>query len=230
MKKTLSVSPTKKQLRWGAVYLILELSILPVLLAQINYAFGAPLSASKMNIVFFIVNFGITTLIFRGFIKNTLSDAARSFAVIGFAAIRGFLLYWAGNLLVTTLILRLKPDFINVNDASIGAMMQGDFLPLAICTIFFVPVTEELLFRGVLFAGLYNRNRFIAFLFSTIVFSAIHVTGYILDYSWDTLLLCFVQYIPASFALAWAYARSGSILSPILMHIAVNAIGILYMR
>ena len=230
MRKTLSVTPTRKELLWGSVYLILEMTVLPFVLVQAAQAFGLSLSASQLNAVFFIVSFGITTLIFRNFIKKTLLDALRNVPQILVSAVRGFLLYWAGNLVVTMLILRLNPDFVNVNDASIGTMIETDFLPLAICTIFFVPVTEELLFRGILFAGFYNHSPLTAFLFSTLVFSAIHVVGYVMDYSWDTLLLCFLQYIPPSIALGVAYARSRNILSPLLMHIVINAIGIFAMR
>lgn len=230
MKKTLSVSPKKSELLWGAAYMLLEMTLLPIVMVQVNSTLKAPLSVSQLNVVFFIVSFGITTLIFRRFIKQTLTDALRHLPEILFGSLRGFLMYWAGNLLVTMLILWLDPDFININDATIGTMVQRDFLPLAICTIFFVPVTEELLFRGVLFAGFYNRSPIKAFIFSVMVFSAIHVIGYIPDYSWDTLLLCFLQYIPPSIALGWAYARSGSILSPMLMHVIINAIGIFAMR
>ena len=44
------------------------------------------------------------------------------------------------------------------------------------------------------------------------------------------LALCFLQYIPAGIALAWSWKRSGNIFSPILMHITINALGILSMR
>lgn len=210
--------------------MLLQLFVLPYILAEVNLTLTTPLSVGKLNAIFFIVNFGATTLIFHRFIKRTLLDAGSRLFSILIGAVQGFGLYWAGNLLVSMLILKLNPDFINVNDASITAMAEADFLPIAICTVFFVPVAEELLFRGVLFAGFYNRSAVKAFLISAIVFSAIHVTGYIADYSWDTLLLCFIQYIPPSIALGWAYAKSGSILSPLLMHIVINAIGIFVMR
>lgn len=230
MKNTLSVYPSKIELIPGAVYMLLELFVLPPLLAFGNGFLPNPLSTEKLNVVFFILNFGVTTLIFRDFIKRTLLNVRHRFAVICFASIRGFLMYWAGNMLVTMLILRIQPDFINVNDSNIAIMAEASFLPMAICTIFFVPVAEELLFRGVLFAGFYQRSPVLAFLISAVVFSGIHVIGYIPLYSWDTLLLCFIQYIPPSFALGWAYARSGSILSPIIMHIIINAIGMFAMR
>lgn len=230
MKKTLSVTPNKKELRWGAVYLVLDMTVLPILISLIWQAFGVSLSVSQLNAIFFIVSFGITTILFRDFIKKTLLDSLHHIPQILRGAFRGFLVYWGGNLLISMLILHVNPDFMNVNDANISVMVESDFLPIAICTIFFVPITEELLFRGVLFAGCYRRSPVLAFLVSAVVFSAIHVVGYIPDYSWDILLLCFIQYIPASIALGVAYAKSGSILSPILMHIVINAIGILAMR
>ena len=230
MKKTLSVTPNKKELLRGAVYLIIDITVLPLLISLIVQALGVTMSAAQLNVVFFIVSFGITTLLFAGFIKRTLLDSVKRFPQILSGSLRGFLLYWGGNILVTMLILKLRPDFINVNDANIDIMMEADFLPMAICTVFFAPITEELLFRGVLFSGIYRRSPLLAFVISAAAFSAIHVVGYIPSYSWDTLLLCFIQYIPPSIALGWAYARSGSILSPMLMHITINAIGIFALR
>lgn len=230
MKKRLSVSPSKKELIFGAVYIPVELFLLPSLLVFANEFLPSPLSAEKLNIVFFIVNFGITTLIFHKFIGRTLLNIKGNFAAICKAAMWGFLMYWVGNVLVTMLILGIDPEFINVNDETISIMVSEHFLPMAVCTIFFVPVAEELLFRGVLFAGFYNRSPVLGFLASIVIFSAIHVIGYIPLYSWDTLLLCFIQYIPPSIALGWAYKHSGSILSPLLMHMVINAIGIISMR
>ena len=230
MKKTLSVSPSRKELFWGGIYIVAELFVLPYLFGQANLLLRQPLSAGKLNAVFFILNFAVTTLIFRGFLKRTLLDAVQRIPGVLFAAAAGFFLYWAGNLAVGSLILWLDPEFANINDSTITAMADADFLPIAVCTVFFAPVAEEFLFRGVLFAGFYRRSPASAFLISTIVFSAIHIAAYIGSYPWYTLLLCFIQYIPPSLALGWAYARSGSILSPMLMHIVINAIGIFVMR
>lgn len=230
MKMKLSVTPNRKELTLGTIYMLLELFVLPYILAAINMLLPNPMSAGKLNVVFFVVNFGITTLIFRDFLKNTIRKAQGRTLIILIGAIRGFILYWLGNIVVTMLVLKLNPEFININDATISVMAEQDFLPLAICSVIFVPITEELLFRGVLFAGFYNRSPWKAFLISIAVFSAIHVMNYVFDASWDVLLLCFLQYIPAGLALGWAYKKSDSILAPILMHMAVNAIGMLAMR
>ena len=65
---------------------------------------------------------------------------------------------------------------------------------------------------------------------STVVFSLAHVLGYVTMADLKTLALCFFQYLPAGFALAWRYRRSGSIFASILIHMTVNQIGMLSMR
>ena len=62
------------------------------------------------------------------------------------------------------------------------------------------------------------------------VFALVHVVGYIGNASALTLLLCFVQYLPAGYCLAWCYQNTGTILTPILMHMLVNAYGLANLR
>ena len=230
MNKKNFVSPSKKEVLIGAVYMAAQMFALPRLILEACEALSFTFSAAELNVIFFLINFGAVTLIFRNFLKKTFLEAGNGLSKIITSALMGFGIYWLGNLLVGSLIISLNPDFANVNDATISAMAEDNFLPIAICTIFFVPITEELLYRGVLFAGFFKRSPILAFIFSTLIFSAIHILGYITEYSWDTLLLCFIQYIPPSIALGFAYAKSGSIFAPMLMHIFINAIGILVLR
>ena len=65
---------------------------------------------------------------------------------------------------------------------------------------------------------------------STVLFSLIHINNYIGYYDPLTMLLSFVQYIPAGICLAAAYEISGSIFAPVLIHTAVNAVGMLAVR
>ena len=54
--------------------------------------------------------------------------------------------------------------------------------------------------------------------------------GYLSAYPVHHLLLAFLQYLPAGLVLAWAYRKSGSIFSPILIHAAVNTLALLSLR
>jgi len=222
--RKLSVTPTKREITLGLVYLALEFLVLPTVLVFFNRLLPAPLNDARLNLVFFLMNYLAVGLILRKFISKNLIAAKPGLVLI--AAALGFLAYQAMSVLVTLLILRIYPDFANVNDASIAGMIQADTLFSILGTVILVPPCEELLFRGAIFGGIYNRRPVAAYVLSTLCFSMIHVLGYVGHFSWDILALCFLQYIPAGICLAWAYAYSGSILAPILIHTLVNAIGV----
>ena len=226
--KQLSVTPTKGEKILALVYLALEYLVLPVVLVLLNNLLPNPLNEARLNLVFFVLNYLVVGLILRKFIgKNFLeTKPGKTLACAGL----GLLLYWGLNFAIGLVIITVKPDFANVNDAAISDMMQGDLLFSILGTIVLVPPCEELLFRGVIFGGMYNKRPVAAYIISAVAFSAIHVVGYVGLFSWDTLALCFLQYIPAGIALGWAYVRSGSILTPILIHTLVNAIGVAILR
>ena len=78
-----------------------------------------------------------------------------------------------------------------------------------------------------MFRNLYKTSPIAAYLVSMGVFAAIHVVGYIGSFSPLHLLLCFVQYLPAGFCLAWCYRQTGTLLAPVIMHTLVNTVSVL---
>ena len=57
-------------------------------------------------------------------------------------------------------------------------------------------------------------------------FAALHVLGYIGSESVTTLVICFLQYLPAGLCLAWTYTKADNIFAPVVVHALVNAIAI----
>lgn len=228
--KKLSVSITRREAIWGWGYLLFQIFFLPVILTMVNMLLPSPMPEAKVNFVYFLLNFLSILAIAHQFLWDSLRIALRSPFRCLRAAFLGLVLYFACNILFSNLIVRIRPDFININDNSISAMTQGYFTLVSIGTIFLVPPAEEFLYRGLVFGLLYNKNKFLAYGVSTVLFSAIHVVGYIGSYDLELLLLCFIQYIPAGICLAWAYASADTIFAPILMHITINQIGMQAMR
>ena len=226
--KKLPVTPTKSERIWALVYMLLEFTVLPLAVSMANSLLPNPLSDSRLNLLFFAMNYLAVGLILRKFIGRNLIDTKPGL-LLGSAAL-GMLAYWSMNFVVGLLIITVKPEFSNVNDMAIAGMVQEDMLFSILGTVVLVPPCEELLFRGVVFGSLYNRRPIAAYVISTLCFGAIHVVGYIGLFSWDILALCFLQYLPAGICLAWSYARSGSILTPLLIHTLVNATGVALMR
>ncbi len=227
---TLTVSMTRTEQRAGFLYLLLQLFLLPNLLSVLNDTAGVPLNPAQLNFIFFSINFLSVTLIFRKFLLKTLRHTGSRIFLCLRTAFIGFFLYYLSTLILGLLLQHLSPDFSNVNDQGILAMARDNYTLMAIGTIILVPFTEEVFYRGLIFRQLHVRSRILAYTVSTFVFCCIHVVGYVGAYAPVTLLLCFVQYIPAGICLAWVYERSDTLVAPILVHMTVNQVSLSAMR
>ena len=215
-------SPTlsKQELKNGFIYLAVSLLVIPSLLSFL------PLSAGKLNFIYYLVNFAAAVFFFHRFLWNSLQVALdRPFPTLYYSAL-GYLGHTALGEILMVLILMVFPAFANVNDQGIQAMLEADFYLMTIGTVFLVPVAEECFYRGLIFRGLYDRSPVIAYLASMLAFAFIHVMGYIGSFEPLQLLLCFIQYLPAGYCLCFAYRYGGSIISPIIVHIIVNFVAI----
>lgn len=226
----LSISMTRREVLLGWTYLLISQFVLPFAIGLLNVLFPNPLSDAEINLIYFGINFIVTALIFRGFLYASFLEAKENLRKCLKFALLGFLIYRVGAISFAVIAALLQPDFSNVNDQAIGGMLEEFPVLLRLATIFLVPISEELLYRGLLFQGLQRKSRLLAYCVSAGVFASIHVLGYIGWYDPLTLVLCYIQYLPAAIALAWAYEKSDTIITPMLMHIVVNYIGISAMR
>lgn len=232
MTKTnfLRISLTRKETQWGIRYLLFQIAFLPSLLGVLDQVLPFSLNTTQLNFLFFCANFTAALLIFRRylgeFLRLGMADALR----IGWVSVAFWAAYWLSTALLTKVLTALVPDFVNQNDQSIAAMSGSHYALMFLGTVFLVPVAEECFHRGLVFRSLYSRSGVAAFLVSAAVFSAVHIVNYIGSYTPAELAISFVQYLPAGFCLAGAYRLSGSLISPILIHMAINAMGMLALR
>lgn len=222
--------PSRKEMSWGWRYLAFEAVFLLSFLKLAINLLRLPLGSIELNLLLFFLNFAAVMLIFHRFFCRSLCLPAKRVFWIGLIAVAGFGIYYALFTAVSALIVWIDPGFYNLNDASISAISQKYYWPTVFCTVFLVPTTEELLHRGAVFGSLRRKNRFVAYLVSTLTFATMHITANVGHYTPATLLLCYLQYLPAGLCLAAAYDLSGSILPPILIHTAVNVVATLAMR
>ena len=225
----MTLNLTKQEKRWGWVYLLLQMLVVPFVVALVCVWMGIE-SETIINVICFFANAALAFLVFRRLLVSSFRNASRSWTETVITAAKGFGLYWLLNLAVTMVILNIQPDFGNVNDASINVMI--DELPalMTVAVIFAAPLAEECLFRGWLFTGLAEKSVPLAYIVTCGFFSAAHVISYIGLYDPLTLLLCFAQYLGPSIALCWTCERSDSLCAPLLLHMAVNALGCILLR
>ena len=215
---------------FGFIYYALQLLIVPTVLLVVNMLLPKPFAEVEINFIFFALNFIVVTLIFRKFLAANFKAAlVLPWRTLRYAGI-GLGMYFAGNVLFGLLITYVDPDFANINDMSIMAMVQENYALMTIGTVLLVPIVEECFYRGLIFRNLYDKSPVLAYILSMVFFSVAHVMGYVTLVDWTTLGLCFLQYLPAGFALAWSYRRSGALFTAILIHMTVNQVGMLAMR
>lgn len=222
--KKLPVTITADRRRLGLFYFFVQLTVLPALLTRA----GQFLPAGAANILFYLLNF----LCVLGIFHRYLLSSAKVFFAMPWHCLRiaavCLAAYYGAEFLFTLAVRQLYPGFYNMNDSSLGLSAANP--GMYFCLVFLVPIAEEALYRGLLFDLLYPRSRALALAVSTAVFCLIHVMGYMGSYPPVQLALCLLQYVPAGLCLGYAYVRSGSILTPILMHMTVNQIGMLSVR
>ncbi len=228
--KKLPITLTDREIALGYVYLVVDFLFLPLMLNTFNSILTHPLNAAWTNFLYFFFNFLFLCLIFQKYLKKSFIHAGKNTLRFLLYSILGFAVYQLCNFLLSYVIVRLYPAFANMNDASISHMLTDNFVIMSIGTIFFVPVAEELIHRGLIFTSMYRKSPAAAYIFSTIFFAAIHVIGYVGTADRMTLLFSLIQYIPAGLILAKAYEKSGCILVPMLIHASVNAMGIFALR
>ncbi len=221
---------TQKELSWGIRYLLFQTVFLSRLLSLLNVFLPVPISEVWLNFLYFSINLGAAFGILQRFLRNFFPIGRKQMLrILGIG-----LLFFGINQGVSRLLGQLLSfavrDFSNVNDQSVSLLVQQNFPIMTIGTVILVPIAEECFFRGVLFRGLYNRAPWAGWVISVALFAFLHVMNYVGSFPPLTLALCFLQYIPAGICLAAAYRLSGSLLCPILIHAAVNTVGILSMR
>ena len=225
-KRTISPCPNSRETVSGLCWLAFQMLLLPSLLYFVNDQLERPLSEGELNFVYYLTNFIAMLVIFHDFLSRSLSQAFQHPIVLCEAVILGFVAYYVCFFVTDYVVSLLVPAFSNYNDEAIMEMNRGNSFLMLIGTVILVPPMEECLFRGVIFRNLYKKNRLAAYLISMVAFACIHILGYIGLYSPLELVLAVLQYLPAGLCLGWSYIRGDTILTPILIHAAVNYITI----
>ena len=218
-----------EQLR-GLCYLAADLLLIRTLIPFCAQLIRPDISLAAQNFFYFLFGFAAVLWLFRDFLKLNVRHFRLFPKQILLTALVGICSYLALTELVGTLTVLLYPQFLNFNDSAIIDLLEQNFPLMAVGTVLLVPVTEELLYRGLVFGNLLNKSKPLAYILSAALFAAIHVLPHVGQQTPEMLLCCALQYLPAGISLGWAYHKSGSIFAPILIHAAVNAMGIAAMR
>lgn len=214
---------TQKEIKWGWAWLAVQMLLLPSVVTQL----AAPLGSAAVNFLYHFVSFLAVILIFHSFLKKAACTFQKRFKRVLPVLMAALAAYYLAGWLLDTAIGAIDPGFSNVNDNAIAGLRRGNLLLTAIATVALAPVSEECLFRGLIFCTAGKHGRLAAYGLSAAAFAAIHVAGYVGAFPLLRLGLCFVQYLPAGVLLAWAMERTDSICTAICMHLVINAVSLI---
>ena len=115
----------------------------------------------------------------------------------------------------------------NLNDAAISARTGSAPHMTLLIVVFLAPFVEETLFRGLVFGGLREKSRPLAYAVSCALFALLHVWQFALANRDPAYFLLMVQYLIPGLVLAWAYDHGGTLWASIGLHAGVNALAVL---
>ncbi len=220
---------TQGETLFGWLYFAGQQLPIPLVLSLAFYLLRLPQNGLALNLVFFCLNFAVVCVVCHRFLLSNLKELFRDFGGKLGVALAAYGMTLGANFIINLFILLLRPDFANANNENIAGMAREGYLPMLVCTTLLVPLTEEVLYRGAIFGSLVRRSRFLGYFVSLLIFSAIHVVGYIgapgiglLDIG-----LSLLQYMPVSLAMAWAYEYTGCIFVPTMTHMFNNLLAML---
>lgn len=223
------VTPRRREYIGGGIYWFFYLFGLSILLTLLMLLLDMNIYSDEatylLNIAYFATNFIAVVLIFRRFLYRSFAPI-RHFGRFLLLVLFSYGVYYALSTQVSVLfgIFNLMPE--NQNQESIDSFFLQQPLVMTLCTVILVPVTEECLCRGMIFAPLCRRIPWLAYAVSSLVFSLLHVMGSIGTASPATILLNIVLYLPAGIALGYAYQRTRSIWGSIVLHSMINLISV----
>ena len=209
---------------FGWLYLAFQLLLLPSVLTWVNIQLGSPMNQAVYNFVYYVVNFTAMVCIFHRFLRDSLAAAWEDFWNFIQAVVLGFVAYLACSKVFDWVISLIHANLSNINDSTVTAMLRSNYVLMVICVVVLAPVTEELLYRGLIFRNIWQQSEVAGYLISMVAFAAIHVLGYIGTTDPVTLILCFIQYLPAGLCLAWTYTKADNLFAPIVVHALNNAV------
>ncbi len=215
----------------GGAFFVFYLLLLPLAVSPAvrlaEEALGRRVPEDAVSAIYYYGLFAVTVILFHNLLGRTtrrfLDDPALAVKTAGVGIVAHYglceLAYRLGGLLLDRTG--------NLNDSAISAQIGSAPHMTALIVVFLAPFVEETLFRGLVFGGLKERSRLLAYIVSCALFALLHVWQFAVANRDAAYFLLMVQYLIPGLVLAWAYDHSGTLWASIGLHAGVNALSVL---
>lgn len=224
MKRPFAVELRRGEKLGGVIWLLMYMLGMGFLVTLLMTFLGFGADLVKTNQVFFVANFLITCVLFRHFLADSLGVAVQNPGRLFKGILLGFCLYEIGQVAVGVLYSLVAPDLSAINDEGIAEIAGMNYGVMWAGAVLLAPLVEETLMRGLVFGGLRKKSRALAYVVSVLIFSLLHVLGYVLDMGAVEFLMNLGLYLVPGIVLAVTYEYTGTVWGPIALHMILNGI------
>lgn len=220
MRRPLAANLRRQEWFVGILWLVLS----QTLLSPGLQALGLGEDLLVLNASYSIVCLVGTAVIFRHLLTESLQTLGADPLRLLKGMVMGFCLYELLQVGLGMTYAALLPDLTTPNDETISKLLARNPALTAVITVLLSPLVEETLYRGLLFGGLRNRNRPLAYLLSALLFAAAHLLDFVGTTNTGTLLWNIPLYALPALALCACYDYCGNLWGPIFLHMIINAL------
>ena len=197
------------------------------------------LGDGKLLLPFLLILFVLSIWVFRHFLLESIRMPLLSPGQILIKAVVAAIITKLSTVLTNDLFFYFQagyflysdfgPMFYNAAWESAVPLGQGNLILAILGLVVFLPVIEELLFRGLIFGHFYRRSPLAGFAITLVLYTAIRLLPVL---SWDPMYvaICAIQHIPMTIYLSWVYVRSDTIATPIAAHMLINVLNLYILR
>lgn len=220
---------SRKQIAWGYLFAIpAYLYYIPTIVTYLIYqlmifnVIGNNATSATILLNFFI---GIVSLVlllvlmYRYLLENIRAFKKNIWNNLMWTITTGLPILYGLSILGGLIIILVLGEDAAANGSSnqqlFESLQTGGPIIMFIQAVIFAPVVEELIFRGIIFRSLYDKNKYMAHIVSAVAFGFVHIISFLED--WTQLVYVFM-YIFMGLGLSYCYQKKGNIIVPIILH------------
>ena len=229
-RKAASASMNHTERLAGTIFFVVYLLVMPLLAQRLFSLFAllldTQIGAELQNALYYYLLFAVTLIIFHRYIGHTTSRLLDNLDRAAVTLFLGLLIFYGANELLYRVFHVFFHSRANLNDVTIAAQVNAAPRTTALIVVFLAPFVEEVLFRGLVFGCLREKSAVVGYAVSALLFAFLHVWTFALS-AWDaSYFALMLQYLAPGLVFAWAYDRSGTLWTSILLHAIVNALAL----
>lgn len=165
--------------------------------------------------------------IFKDFMKRQLKDLKKNFFKILFSgAIIGYIFCIVGNVVGNIILRFFTSTTTSVNQSAVTTLTNQYPAIMIVMTVLVGPLTEELLFRGLVFTSIRKHSRLLAYLVSAFLFGFIHVMDSVLGGNFSEMIQM-IPYAVMGLVFCYMYESTNNIFGSVFAHMAQNSVAMI---